>query len=1175
MPVNTAALKTFAPAMRRQLLEAVGRKLDLLLNSQTPDTLSTCAKQIAELREQEAENREQLLERVAYAWFNRLCALRYLDARGWHPFGCNVLMPAGEGETQPELLKLMRAGSLPAALIGQAHESRLHGLLDGQIQTAIAGADPQGEVYRGLVLATCRFYHELLPNLFEGLDDASELLLPDDLLSEGSIAGSFRREINDDDCQDVEILGWLYQFYIAEKKDEVIARKKAVPTEDIPAVTQLFTPHWIVRYLVENSLGRLWLLNRPSSKLREQMPYYIEGEAETDFLKINKPEEIKLLDPACGSGHMLTYAFDLLVQIYEEEGYSPNEIPGLILKNNLHGLEICPRAAQLAELALVFKAREQSRRFFQPEQLVRPQIIELQDVQFKDGELNDYIEALDLGDLFDPNLFKLLHQFEEAKNFGSLIQPCLDERAIADVRRVIKEKDLGGQLFLRETHLKVLHVLEQAEALTQRYHFVVANPPYMGGKGMNAAIKQYLQESYADYKADLFAAFIARSITLSLPSGFLGFMSPFVWMFLSSYEKLREHLIFEACITSLVQLEYSGFAGATVPICTFTLQSKRQQQFRGGYVRLTEFRGSELQGPKTLEAIADPNCGWFYRTASESFKKIPGTPIAYWISDSLANAFTRFSRISGIGETRIGLITGDNACYIRFWHEVENRRIGFGLSREAAAGSGLQWFPQSKGGDFRRWYGNNETVVNWTNDGHELQTRLHGSGDRTLAHNFNLDRIFQPAITWTKISSGSFSARLQPGGFLFNDASANLFIDSDESRLRTMAFLNSSLCMRFLEAMNPTLNFLPGNISSLPFSQSFGVNTDHSLIAIAEEAIELARADWDNFETSWEFRGLPLLRPELKRMTLEATWRNWEAQSTTAIRRMQELETENNRLFISAYGLEGELQPEVPEDQITLAGAEPRKDLAAFLSYSTGCMMGRYSLDHPGLILADSRNSQADQLATYEEKVNKPLSEVQFKPDPDAIIPVLDGEWFEDDIVARTREFLEVTFPESTVTENLRFIEDSLGKDIRKYFCSEFYKDHLQTYKKRPIYWMVQSPKKGFACLIYLHRYTKDTLNQVLNNYFRPYLQKLEARLAQLGLDQLNDALPTRERTAARKEAEKITKVLKECQAWEQDALLPLAQQRIPLDLDDGVKVNYLKLQDVLAPIPGLAAKED
>jgi hypothetical protein len=572
MPVNTAALKTFAPAMRRQLIEAVGRKLDLLLHQASADTLTTTAGPIEELRQQEAHNRQELLERVAYSWFNRLAALRYLDARLWHPFGARVLMPQTESETQPEVLKLLRSGSLPAELQPHTDEARLQGLLDGQLPTAMAGADPQGEVYRELILAVCRSYHQLLPNLFEGLDDASELLLPDDLLSDGSIAGGFRHQISDSDCEDVEVLGWLYQFYIAEKKGEVMARKKAVPTEDIPAVTQLFTPHWIVRYLVENSLGRLWLLNRTESKLREQMPYYIEGETETDFLRITKPEEIKLLDPACDSGHMLTYAFDLLSHIYTEEGYAAAEIPGLILQHNLYGLDICPRAAQLAGLALALKAREQSRRFFQAGQLVKPQIIELQDVRFEGGELNDYIEALDLGELFDPNLFTLLHQFEEAKAFGSLIQPCLDGQGIVEIRCAIEAKDLGDHLFLRETHLKALRVLEQAGALTQRYHVVVANPPYMGSKGMTSSLKILLQEKFADYKSDLFSAFIIRSLSLSLSNGYLGFMSPFVWMFISSYEDLRTRLISTATITTLVQLEYSGFDGATVPICTFALK---------------------------------------------------------------------------------------------------------------------------------------------------------------------------------------------------------------------------------------------------------------------------------------------------------------------------------------------------------------------------------------------------------------------------------------------------------------------------------------------------------------------------------------------------------------------------------------------------------------------------
>ena len=1151
MPVNTVALKSFAPAMRRQLIEAVGRKLDLLLTSQTPDTLSTYASQIAELRERAAENREQLLEQVAYSWFNRLTALRYLDAKGWHPFGCKVLMPTGEGETQPELLKLMRSGSLPLELKEHTNEARLNGLLDGQIPTAIAGADPQGEVYRELVLSVCRLYHQLLPNLFEGLDDATELLLPDDLLSEASIAGGFRQQISDDDCQDVESLGWLYQFYIAERKDEVMARKKAVPTEDIPAVTQLFTPHWIVRYLVENSLGRLWLLNRPSSGLKAQMPYYIEGEAETDFLKINKPEDIKLLDPACGSGHMLTYAFDLLSLIYEEEGYSPTEIPGLILKHNLYGLEICPRAAQLAQLALVFKARDKSRRFFQPEQLVRPQIIELQDVQFEADELNAYIESLDLGDLFNPNLFKLLHQFEQAKNFGSLIQPCLDEMAITNARHALEEKNLGGQLFLLETHLKVLRVLEQAEALTQRYHVVVANPPYMGSGQMNASLKQFTKTFYPESKQDLMTCFMSRASTASVKNGLCGMINLPAWLFITSFEAFRKKLVCEQTILNFLHLG-RGIFGSDFGSVAFVLENRQPAGYLGTYRRLFD-RHVEVDSIEEKERRFLDRTNGSFRVDQRDFKAIDGSPIAYWISPKIRKAFAEGVPFRNIGNPRVGMQTSNNDRFLRLWHEVNSAEF---LDEEA---DGRKWIKYLKGGPFRRWYGNLEYLLHYNNSPeHVLQ-----QNNATI---LPLSRLTETKCTWTDVTSGSFSCRWAPADS-FHDISGHCFYPSKEDQYYLLAFSNTKQFDFFLGLVKSSMHCQVGDVGKMPL---LAVDKTHAG-AIGLEAVSISRADWDNFETSWDFRDQPLLRPGLKGATLEASWRNWEAQSTAAIRRMQELETENNRLFIAAYGLDGELQPEVPEEQITLARADQRKDVVAFLSYATGCMMGRYSLDQPGLILANA----GDTLDNYDTKVGKSRNDLAFQPDSDGIIPVLDGEWFEDDIVARTREFLTVTFPESSVTENLRFIEESLGKDIRKYFCTEFYKDHLQTYKKRPIYWMVQSPKKGFSCLIYLHRYTKDTLNQVLNNYFRPYLQKLEARQAQLGLDQLNDALPARERTAARKEAEKITKVLNECQAWEQDALLPLAQQRIELDLDDGVKVNYLKLQDVLAPIPGLAAKED
>ena len=1181
MPVNTAALKTFAPAMRRQLIEAVGRKLDLLLHQISADTLTTAAGPIEELRQQEASNRQELLERVAYSWFNRLAALRYLDARLWHPFGARVLMPQTESETQPELLKLLRSGSLPAELQPHTDEARLQGLLDGRLPTAQAGSDPQGEVYRELILAVCRSYHQLLPNLFEGLDDASELLLPDDLLSDGSIAGGFRSQISHSDCEDVEILGWLYQFYIAEKKDEVMARKKAVPTADIPAVTQLFTPHWIVRYLVENSLGRLWLLNRPESKLRDQMPYYIEGETETDFLQISKPEEIKLLDPACGSGHMLTYAFDLLSHIYTEEGYAAAEIPGLILQHNLHGVDICPRAAQLAALALVLKAREQSRRFFQPGQLVQPQIIELQDVRFEEGELNDYIEALDLGELFDPTQFELLHQFEEAKNFGSLIQPCVDEWTIADLRRAIEAKDIGRQLFLRETHLKVLRVLEQAEALTQRYHIVVANPPYMEARKYNSTLKEACAADHIRSTNDLYQVFVLRSLTFLQTDGLAALVTKQGWMFTGD-DSYRRELLHKCNIVSLLDIGYNCFPEMNSKQVLAAAYVMRLSASSGKSVFL-DLNTSEQSADKEKVFLARLPGDFKFVVDQRHFLAIRNTPLAYWLSGR-GRELLNGEVLADHADICQGLITGNNEIFLRYWHELTRSSIKINAaSASQARESSCKWYPISKGGNFRKWYGNCELVVNWRNDGDLI--RAYGvEAGRPKSRVQNSSYYFGTGITWSTFTSSPASFRLLEGSVFSSKGSA--CFPSDKSRLHEiMSILNSCVAKSFLRALCPTLDYMEGPIGRIPLLLPAESST---LVCNAKELILLSKIDWDANEASWDFACSPLLRPtdfempdaktkgEAQRSrNLATSWSQYSRLQAISVERVRSLETENNRILLHLFGLGNELDPEVHVDDIAISRAHERKDVAAFLSYATGCMMGRYSLDHPGLILANA----GDTLEDYNAKVDKSTGDLTFQPDRDGIIPVLDGEWFEDDIVARSREFLRVTFPASSLNTDLAFIETALGKDLRKYFCTDFYKDHLQTYKKRPIYWLVQSPagpsRGGFACLIYLHRYTKDTLNLVLNNYFRPYLQKLEARQAQLGLDQLNDALPTRDRTAARKEAEKITKVLKECQAWEQDSLLPLAQQRIELDLDDGVKVNYLKLQDVLAPIPGLAAKEE
>lgn len=1160
--MNTSALKAFAPAVRRALQDAVSRKLDSVLAAQTPDYRTTFAPQVAALRAQATADRDELVERVSYTWFNRLAALRYLDARGWHPFNARVLTPADPSATQPELLKQMREGALPEALRRFTDPVRLDALLDGQIPSTA----PQAEVYRHLVLAACRYYHALLPNLFERLDDATELLLPDDLLTEQSVVAGFRSEITDDDCADVEVLGWLYQFYISEKKDEVMARKTAVPTEDIPAVTQLFTPHWIVRYLVENSLGRLWLLNRPKSRLREQMPYYIEGEAETDFLRITKPEEIRLCDPAVGSGHMLTYAFDLLYAIYEEEGYAPTEIPALILRYNLHGLDIDARAAQLAEIALVFKAREKSRRFFQAEHLVRPHIIELQDVHFTDAELREYTRALDLGALFNAPLLKLLHQFEASKNFGSLIEPCLDQRAIADTRRAIESNELGGQLFLSETHVKVLRVLDQAEALTQRCHVVVANPPYLGGKQMNGVLKVFAGEHFQDSKADLFAMFIERGFQLTLDGGWSAMVTMQSWMFLSSYEALRKKLLTRKTTHSLVHMA-NMVMGIAFGTAATVWENRRHVGHKGSFSFVSLEDINELGLPREFPIQNDR----LSKASSEEFLCIPGSPIAYWISDTMRHAYSSLPKLKSIGDTRQGMATSNNGRFLRFWHEITFSDLAIGCtSRSESCERGARWVPYNKGGAFRKWWGNQDYVLNWKNDGAEVigyAAELYGSPTRTIK---SMSEYFKPSNSWSKVTSGGVAFRHFPAGFVFDVAGCCIFYQSGANPRSNLGYLNSKVAVAFLAATSPTLNFEAGHIAALPVVE-LSDSVEAKVSQLVEAAIDSARADWDNAETSWEFRDQPLLRPGPKGLTLEASWRNWETQSTAAILRMQELETENNRLFITAFGLEDELQPEVPEDQITLARADARRDVAAFLSYALGCMMGRYSLDHPGLILANA----GDTLREFLAKVGRSQGQLTYMPDEDGIIPVLDGEWFEDDIVARTRDFLRATFGEATLRENLRFIEDSLGKELRKYFLTDFYKDHLQTYKKRPIYWLVQSPKKGFSVLVYLHRYTRDTLNVVLNRYLREYQGKLRSRLAQLAQSLAGDDLSARDRTAARKELDRLTKVVHECEEWERQTLLPLAQQRIALDLDDGVKVNYLRLGGVLAPIPGLAATDE
>lgn len=1159
--METAKLKKFAQFARRSLREQVSAKLTLALaeNSVARRESTEAIKKLEETIK--SDGKEQVIERVAYIWFNRFCALRFMDVNRYTRIG--VVSPA-EGQFQPEVLAEAKMGHIDEEMVPEKSRQQIFALLDGKVPSR----DPQGEAYRLLIVASCNFWNKAMPLLFQRIDDYTELLMPDDLLSGNSILADTREAMTPDACEDVEVIGWLYQFYISEKKDEVfegLKKNKKITPENIPAATQLFTPHWIVRYLVENSLGRLWLLNRPGSKLAEQMDYYIKPEqAETDYLRIGKPEEIKICDPACGSGHMLTYAFDLLYAIYEEEGYEPVEIPEKILTNNLYGIEIDERAGELAAFALTMKARAKQRRFFNKG--IKPNICVLENIHFDDNELKDYMDFVGR-DLFTAPLQTTLRQFEEADNFGSLIRPDLTD--VDGMLRTLESKNVSGQLFISMTHQKVLQALRQADYLSPKYHMVIANPPYMGGKGMNGRLGAWVRDNYPNTKSDLFAIFIERNLDLAQKHGAIAMITMQSWMFLSSFEALRTRLLDQHTILSMAHLgarAFDSIGGEVVSTTAFVLENTNRLNYKGSYLRLVAGNSEAEKNDAMRQAVKNPDCGWLYRSSAGNFNKVPGSPLAYWISDQVIDVFRCSNSLSDYADIGKGLDTGDNNRFLRHWHEVQ-------IKSE-------KWVPCQKGGAYRKWFGNNDFVINWANDGEELK-KFAGSNLRN-AHNY-----FSEGLTWTRVSSNT-AFRFFPEGQIFESTGPCLF-PKKLPLFGIAGYLNSKLSTEFLKFMAPTLDFQSGHISSLPVRQ---INWDDAKFSIqTKNCINLSRADWDAFESSWDFTSLPLLSPDYRRKsTLKITYQKLRAHWLEMTLEMQRLEEENNRIFIDAYGLQDELTPEVPLNEITLTcnphyrygNDKSEKELEALLladtmrelvSYGVGCMFGRYSLDKPGLILAN----QSETIEDYLKQVPEP----SFPADDDNVIPMLDGDWFTDDIAERFRKFLRVAFCEEHYEENLQFVEQALnikGKrnySIRDYFLCEFYTDHVKRYKKRPIYWLFSSPKGSFNALIYMHRYRPDTVSVVLNDYLREFRTKLTSHKNNLEAVSISASSSQGEKTKALKEVDKITKMIAEMEEYEREVLYPLATERVEIDLDDGVKVNYPKLGEALKKIVGLDAKED
>jgi hypothetical protein len=1160
--METGPLKTFATWARTSLISEVSARIAVVLAPGSPDRVEQ-ANAIAILDKAIVaagggeSGRATVADKVAYTWFNRVIALRFMDANGYT--GVGIVSPGrGAASGQPEVLSEAKRGSIDNAVVTSKRSlDTVTSLLNGTRRSE----DPQGEAYALLLAEYCRYWNRSMPFMFEREGDYTELLIPSNLLADDSVMARAVAVLTEDVCQDVEVIGWLYQFYISERKDEVFSgfsKGKKAGANEIPAATQLFTPHWIVRYLVENSLGRLWLLNRPTSRLADRMDYYIAPVDEgTEFLKVASPEELKIIDPACGSGHMLTYAFDLLYAIYEEEGYAPADIPRLILANNLYGTEIDPRAGALAAFALTMKARARQRTFFN--KVVEPNICVLDPISFTPGELAALITSG--GDRADEEAF--WNQFQQADVFGSLIRPS--EELLEPLRRHLDAHEPeDGDLLGSELHERALRVIRQAESLSSRYHVAVANPPYMGSGNMDAHLAALAKRYFTTSKMDLYAMFIERCLELIRVAGFVSMVTQDSWMFLGTYANYRRWLLNSARIANLVHLGTGAFetiGGEVVSTVAFAVQASPPGSSRTAFIRAVDAEGADkAKVTSGIKQGTNKDLVWV-RGVTEFFE-VPNTPVIYWATENEVAALRKGPHLGDLLQAREGLTTGNNDQFLRRWFEVSFNDIGEGVeSNEAGIRSGLTWFPYQKGGSSRRWYGNNDFVVDWGDDGARARENVDQLTGRVRSHNYNGAFAFRRGLTWSGISGDGFAVRHVEGGFMFDAKGPMAFANVEEELLVIEGFLNSSTATRFMRLLAPRLDFKLGHVLSLPVR----VRESADIEKLVKRCIEEARWEWDSRELSAGFVASPILAvaSPLSEAVSKALQTEDERADALAL-----AEEEVDDYFAQAYF--GSTAPESPTARRRNhleRSDRVREALEDLVSYAVGCMFGRYSLDELGLVLAN----QGDSLEDYLARVPSPT----FTPDMDNVIPIVDGDWFEDDIVERFRQFLRVSFGELHFEENLQFVAASLGvKDLRDYFMKSFYRDHVQRYKKRPIYWLFSSPKGSFNALIYMHRYTPSTVSTVLNEYLREYKAKLEASRQHHERLTVGTGTP-REEAAAQKEVDTLRRVLLELDEYEHDVLYPLATQQMQIDLDDGVKANYPKFGSALKKIPGLEATDE
>ena len=1178
--MNTSKLQAFATDARRQLMNAVQARLDAALvpNSDAqvddPRAFDFLQREIERAGGGE-EGRRHVVERYAYRWFNRIIAFRYMDVHGFT--GTPVVSPAGLTSTNglPEVLAAAKRSEYDDSTVFSLRENdkakeRIEGLLSGSIMAD----DPQGRAYGLLLQSECRFWNRNLPFMFESVVHESgrvdELLMPADLLAEGSVLKNAVEAMTPEDCGvddpsgNVEIIGWLYQYYISERKNEVMdgfKKNHKAGANEIPAATQLFTPDWIVRYLVQNTVGRLWMQSHPDSQLYKNWNYYIQplgddSAGNEDILNIQAPEDLTVCDPACGSGHMLTYAFDLLYEIYEEEGYAPSDIPGLILKYNLYGMEIDERAASLAAFALTMKARSRSRRFFKKQ--VEPNIQHISPIAFKEDEV------VELNDLYQVNLdFTVWNTYAKADVYGSLIQPTQE---LVDLSASAPESaDDIDTLFdplLRE-HAE--DVFAQTRYLARKYAAVVANPPYMGAKNMSSELKQFVQDHYEAGKADLFAAFILRNRQFIQHGAMLGMITMQSWMFLSSFEALRRKLLDSSSIETMSHLGAGAFdsiGGEVVSTTAFTLKNNSSSG-NGTYIRLVDVSGDDNQSKACVDAIKG-DTDYLFEVNQHEFAQIPGSPIVYSASSSMLRIFENGVPFEKHIAMREGIHTADNQRFLRCWWGISVSSMSDNASSVEQIDEQGCWVPYCKGGDYRKWYGNLTFVIGFDQEHRKSMKQQQGCvwPSQSL--------WFKEGGTWTAVSSGNLGVRWFPHGCLF-DAGGQVLIG--ENHIEAIADLNTSLYQTIADMTMPTLNYKCGVLKTLPDIRS----NDEDVIESAKVCIQVSRLDWDSFETSWDFQRFVLFDPNQGAQAgdlLEDAVLHLREYWNRVSEEQRQREIRNNEMVADAYGVRGDVPCDVPLERVSLkrnvAFAYPKDTpevrnekfaqdvVKELISYAVGCMFGRYSLDKPGLILA----SQGETLDDYYAQIPNP----SFEPDEDNVIPVTETDCFEDDIVTRFRRFLTAAFGKENLAANIAYIEQVLGKSVRKYFVNDFYNDHVKMYSNRPIYWQYSSQtnnKGSFKALVYLHRYTPKTTNVVLN-YLRDYANKIA---------DIADNLEHSDRAADQKQAAKLRKAVLECKDYEDQTLYPLATRNLEMDLDDGVLVNYLRMGKALRAIPAIERK--